>query len=115
MNLINFNQMTAQEAKNKALWLQIPDPLRRKIDFAVNSGMLTYTAYFTTWAKEGIHHLLFDETNSLFDNMIPIRHTVKSQVINALEKLGYTVIMDWDTNIHERLKERECYLTINWG
>ena len=106
--------MTAQEAMNKALWLQIPDQLRRKIDFAVNNGMLSHTTYFTIWAEEGIHHLLFNETNSSFDKKEHIRHTVKPQIINALEKLGYTVIVDWDTDIHERLKERECYLTIDW-
>lgn len=106
--------MTAKEAKNIALWNQLPKVLREKIQQRVNMGYSRYTGAFTDWAKEGTHKLLFDDFKPENWEKDRRRHIVKPYIIKTLEELGYIVECTWLKDIHESLKERECYITIKW-
>lgn len=106
--------MTAKEAKNIALWNQLPRVLREKIQLLVNLGYFQYFGSFTEWAKKGEHKLLFDDIKPENWKEDERRHIVKPYIIKALEELGYTVECTWSEYIHESLKERECFITIKW-
>ena len=44
--------MTAKEAKNIALWNQLPRVLREKIQLLVDLGYVHYAGTFAEWAKK---------------------------------------------------------------
>lgn len=106
--------MTAKEAKNIALWNQLPKVLREKIQRMSNMGYFKYVGTFTEWAKEGTHNLLFDDFKPINWREDKRRHTVKPYIIKILKDLGYTVECIWLKDVHESLKERECFITIKW-
>ena len=106
--------MTAKEAKEIALWNQLPRVLREKIQLLVDLGYVKYFGSFTEWAKKGEHNLLFDDFKPENWEEDKRRHIVKPYIIKVLEELGYTVEYTWSEYVHESLKERECFITINW-
>ena len=106
--------MTAKEAKNIALWNQLPKVLREKIQLLVNMGYVQYFGSFTEHAKAGTHNLLFDDFKPENWKEDKRRHIVRPYIIKSLEELGYTVECTWSDLVHETLKERECFITIKW-
>lgn len=106
--------MTAKEAKNIALWNQLPKVLQEKIQLMVDMGYLRYVGTFTEWAKKGSHNLLFDDFKPENWKEDKRRHIVKPYIIKTLKELGYTVECTWSKYVHESLKECECFITIKW-
>lgn len=106
--------MTAKEAKNTALWNQLPKVLREKIQLVVGMGYFQYAGTFTEWAKKGAQNLIFDDFKPAYWKEDKRRHIVKPYIIKTLEELGYTVECTWAEFVHETLKERECFITISW-